>query len=55
MPAVVRRNGAFRRAVLLSAIFHVSLFTLLALSPSLPLTCGIALVLAGIAVVLIRK
>jgi TonB family protein len=39
MPAVIRRkNGAFRRAVLLSAVFHVTLFTLLALSPSLPLT-----------------
>lgn len=38
MPAVVRRNGAFRRAVLLSAIFHVTLFSVLALSPSLPLS-----------------
>ncbi len=38
MPAVVRKNGAFRRAVLASVIFHVTLFTLLALSPSLPLT-----------------
>ncbi len=38
MPAVARRNGAFRRAVLISAVFHIALLSLIALSPSLPLT-----------------
>ena len=36
MAADRRRNGIFRRAVLLSVIFHAALFTLIALSPSLP-------------------
>ncbi len=37
MPAVVRKNGAFRRAILVSAIFHITLFTVIALAPSIPL------------------
>ncbi len=36
MTAVVRRNGAFHKAVLLSAIIHAALFILIVLSPSLP-------------------
>lgn len=36
MTAVVRRNGAFRKALLLSAVFHIGLFILIVLSPSLP-------------------
>jgi len=36
MTAAARRNGAFRRALLLSALFHVGLFILIVLSPSLP-------------------
>jgi len=36
MTAVARRNGAFRKAVLVSAVFHVALFVLIAVSPSLP-------------------
>jgi TonB family protein len=38
MTAVARRNGAFRRAVLVSAVIHVALFVLIAVSPSLPLS-----------------
>ena len=37
MPAVVRKNGAFRRAIVISAIFHITLFTVIALAPSIPL------------------
>lgn len=37
MAAIARKNGAFRRAVLVSALFHIALFSLIALSPSLPL------------------
>jgi TonB family protein len=36
MARPVRKTGAFRRAVLMSVVFHVALVTLIALSPSLP-------------------
>jgi TonB family protein len=36
MTAVARGNGAFRKAVLVSAVFHAALFILIAVSPSLP-------------------
>src|SRR4030042_5480288 len=31
-----RKNGVFRRAVVLSVVFHAALFALIALSPTLP-------------------
>lgn len=37
MPAVIRKNGGFRRAILFSAVFHITLFTVIALAPSIPL------------------